>query len=58
MTKPLRIRLPDDLRTRLDNLSTTLTQRAGGVEQDFSKVIRHVLIKGLEAIEKETADDR
>lgn len=50
---PLSIRIPHDLKTRLVNFRTALTNESGGVEQDFSKVVRHVLIKGLEAIEQE-----
>lgn len=53
MTKPLVIRLPEELQTRLQALKARLTTQAGGVEQDFSKVVRHVLLVGLAAIEKE-----
>lgn len=56
MTKPLRIRLPEDLRVRLDRLSTHLAKQAGGVEQDFSKIVRHVLVKGLDRVEKEMVE--
>lgn len=57
MTKPLVIRLPEELQARLQALKARLTRRAGGVEQDFSKVVRHVLMVGLATIEKEGGRD-
>lgn len=52
MTKPLVVRLPEELQVRLQTLKAQLTTQAGGVEQDFSKVVRHVLTVGLAVIEK------
>lgn len=54
----LSVRIPDDLRARLEALCASLAAKTGGVEQDFSKVVRHVLLKGLDVVEKETADGK
>lgn len=48
----LSVRIPDDLKARLEGLQAAIALRAGGVPQDFSKVVRHVLISGLDHMER------
>ena len=52
-TKPLGIRVPEDLFDRILAFQAATTRKCGGVEQDFSKVVRHILEKGLEQLEQE-----
>jgi len=51
-TKPLSIRVPEELLNRILTFQARTTEKCGGVEQDFSKVVRHILEKGLEQLEE------
>ena len=53
MTKPLCIRLPDEIWTRLGAIQDILITRTGGVKMPFSQVVLHVLQAGLNVVEKE-----
>lgn len=47
------MRMPGDLQERLQWVRDELSKKAGGVPQDFSKVVRHILNLGLERIERD-----
>jgi predicted DNA-binding protein len=51
--KQLVIRLPAELRARLERLRTALSKRAGGVDLVTSHVVREVLERGLDSIERD-----
>ena len=53
MTKPISIRLDQDLRPRLNAILATMSAKAGGVKIEFSNVLRYVLMKGLQVVEQE-----
>lgn len=57
MTKPLVVRLPKELHQQLKVLQATLCKQTGGVEPDFSKVVRHVLQVGLGTLAKKAGTD-
>lgn len=56
MTKPLVIRLPEELHQQLKALQAALREQTGGVEPDFSKVVRHVIQVGLDTLKNDTTD--
>ena len=51
--KQLVIRLSADLRTRLERVREALSKRAGGVDLVTSHVVREVLERGLDSLERE-----
>jgi predicted DNA-binding protein len=53
--RQLVIRLPAELRTRLERVRVALSKRAGGVDLVTSHVVREVLERGLDSIERELA---
>ena len=53
MTKAFCLRLPDDIQDRIAALRARITVKSGGIEPDFSKLVRHVLNVGLTVLEKE-----
>ena len=57
-TKPLSIRVPEDLLNRILAFQKTTTQKCGGVEQDYSKVVRHILEKGLDILDREASPEK
>lgn len=53
MTKHQSIRLDEDIRTRLADMRAAMSARTGGLEIDFSKSLRVVLLRGLQILEQE-----
>jgi predicted DNA-binding protein len=53
--KQLVVRLSADLRTRLERVREALSGRAGGVDLVTAHVVREVLERGLDSIERELA---
>jgi predicted DNA-binding protein len=53
--KQLVVRLSADLRTRLERVREALSRRAGGVDLVTAHVVREVLERGLDSIERELA---
>lgn len=51
--RQLVVRLSTDLRGRLERLREALSKRAGGVDLVTSHVVRQVIERGLESIERE-----
>jgi predicted DNA-binding protein len=51
--RQLVVRLPAELRARLERVRETLSKRAGGVELLTSHVVREVIERGLDSIERE-----
>jgi len=47
------VRLSADLRARLERVREALSKRAGGVDLVTSHVVRQVIERGLESIERE-----
>jgi predicted DNA-binding protein len=51
--RQLVVRLPADLRTRLERVRDALSKRAGGVDLVTSHVVREVIERGLDSIERD-----
>ena len=51
--KQLVVRLDSELRARLERVRAALSKRAGDVELVTSHVVRQVLERGLESLERE-----
>lgn len=51
--RQLVIRLPKELRQRVEAIRAALTKRAGGVEQVTSHVVRQIIERGCESLERE-----
>jgi hypothetical protein len=51
--KQLVVRLSADLRARLERVRETLSKRAGGVDLVTSHVVREVIERGLDSIERD-----
>jgi predicted DNA-binding protein len=51
--RQLVVRLSADLRTRLDSVRAALSKRAGGVDIVTSHVVREVIERGLDSLERE-----
>ena len=47
------VRLPNELRRRVEALRAALKKQAGGVEQVTSHVVRQIIERGCESFEKE-----
>jgi len=47
------VRLPNELRKRVEALRAALTKRAGGVDLLTSHVVREIIERGCESFEKE-----
>lgn len=53
--RQLVVRLSSDLRVRLERVREALSKRAGGVDLVTSHVIREVIERGLDSIERDLA---
>jgi hypothetical protein len=53
--RQLVVRLSTDLRARLERVREALTKRAGGVDLVTSYLVRQVLERGLDSLERELA---
>ena len=53
--RQLVVRLPAELRARLERVRATLSKRAGGVDLVTSHVVREVIERGLDSIERDLA---
>jgi hypothetical protein len=53
--RQLVVRLSTDLRARLERVREALTKRAGGVDLVTSHLVRQVLERGLDSLERELA---
>jgi predicted DNA-binding protein len=51
--KHLVVRLPTELRARLEGVRETLSKRAGGVDLVTSHVVREVIERGLDSMERD-----
>jgi predicted DNA-binding protein len=51
--KQLVVRLPTELRVRLERVREALSKRAGGVDLVTSHVVREVIERGLDSMERE-----
>ena len=51
--RQLVVRLSTDLRARVERVREALSKRAGGVDLVTSHVVRQVIERGLESIERE-----
>lgn len=51
--RQLVVRLPTPLRQRVEAIRAALTKRAGGVEQVTAHIVRQILERGCESIERE-----
>ena len=51
--RQLVVRLPSALRQRVESIREALSKRAGGVELVTSHIIRQVIERGCESIERE-----
>ena len=51
--RQLVIRLPAELRARLERVRTALSKRAGGVDLVTSHVVREVIERGLDSMERD-----
>jgi len=47
------VRLPNELRRRVEALRVALSRKAGGVELVYSHILRVVIERGCEALERE-----
>ena len=47
------VRLPNDMRQRVEALRVALSKRAGGVDLVTSHVLREIIERGCESIERE-----
>jgi len=47
------VRLPNELRRRVEALRAALSKRAGGVDLVYSHVVREIIERGCEALERE-----
>jgi len=47
------VRLPADLRARLERVGEALSKRAGGVDLVTSHVVREVIEQGLDSMERD-----
>jgi len=50
--RQLVVRLPTELRQRVEAIRAGLTKRAGGVEQVTSHIVRQIIERGCESIER------
>jgi hypothetical protein len=53
VARPVPLRLEEEVIERLDRLARAMSERAGGVEVNRSSVMRTVLDRGLDVLEKE-----
>lgn len=51
--RQLVVRLPTDLRQRVEALRVALSKRAGGVDLVTSHVVREIIERGCESIERD-----
>ena len=51
--RQLVVRLPADLRARLERVREALSKRAGGVDLVTSHVVREVIERGLDSMERD-----
>jgi predicted DNA-binding protein len=51
--KDRQLRLPADLRARLERVREALSKRAGGVDLVTSHVVREVIERGLDSMERD-----
>jgi hypothetical protein len=52
------VRLPADLGARLERVREALSKRAGGVDLVTSHVVREVIKRGLDSIERDLGGSR
>jgi predicted DNA-binding protein len=51
--RQLVVRLPTELRNRLERVREALSKRAGGVDLVISNVVREVILRDLDSIERD-----
>ena len=56
--RQLVVRLPAELRQRVENLRLALSKKAGGVELVTSHVVRELIERGCESLEQELKSQR
>ena len=47
------MRLPNELRRRVEALRVALSKKAGGVDLVYSHIVRQIIERGCESIERE-----